>query len=107
MTETDYLRGILEPILDEPDKLSIAKTIDDMGVLLSVQCGKNDMGRIIGRQGATAKAIRTLMRIFGMLQSARINVKLLEPEGSSFRKRGELDDALSDFTSSKTITGTI
>jgi predicted RNA-binding protein YlqC (UPF0109 family) len=98
MTDVEYLTAILEPLLEEPQNLSVTRTVDDMGVLLTVQCGRNDMGRVIGKEGSTAKAVRCLMRIYGIKEDARINVKLLEPEGSIFRKKRDLDSAINNFT---------
>jgi hypothetical protein len=53
-----------------------------MGVLLTLSVNKDDMGKVIGRSGATAKAIRTVLRIVGMKNDARVNLKIEEPEGS-------------------------
>ena len=53
-----------------------------MGVLLTLCVHKDDMGKIIGRSGATAKAIRTILRVVGMKNDARVNLKIEEPEGS-------------------------
>lgn len=52
-----------------------------MGVLLTLDVHAEDMGKVIGRKGATAKAIRTLLRVVGMKNYARVNMKILEPEG--------------------------
>lgn len=105
MSDTAYLTGILEPLLDEPQKLVVSRRTDEMGVLFTVQCGKDDMGRVIGKEGATANAIRALLRIYGAKNNERINMKLLEPEGFPQRKKRELHEVLSDFTNSKTISG--
>jgi len=104
MTDVEYLTSILKPLVDVPSELVITRTVDDMGVLLTVKCGRDDMGRVIGRSGATAKAIRTVLRVFGTRVDARINMKLLEPEGKITRTSATLDDAISHFTSSKTVS---
>jgi hypothetical protein len=55
--------------------------VDEMGVLLTLEVGAVDMGKIIGRQGNTAKAIRTLLRVVGMKNNSRVNLKINEPIG--------------------------
>jgi hypothetical protein len=55
--------------------------VDEMGVLLSLRVNPDDMGQIVGRQGSTARAIRTLVRIIGLKNHARVNLKIEEPEG--------------------------
>lgn len=82
MPHSDYLVAILSPLLSEPQSLSITQTQDELGVLLSVQVSKPDMGVVIGKEGATAKALRQLIKTYGMLNRARVNMKILEPEVS-------------------------
>jgi len=53
------------------------------GVLLEVKVNQEDMGLLIGRSGSTAKAIRTLARIIGIRNNARVNLRIVEPEGST------------------------
>ena len=77
----DYLEYLVKGLVDNPDEVKVEKTIDEMGVLLSLEVNSADMGQIIGRQGATAKAIRTLVRVCGMKTQARVNVKINEPTG--------------------------
>jgi hypothetical protein len=57
--------------------------VDEMGVLITLDVDGGDMGKIIGRDGATAKALRTLLRVVGMKNNARVNLKINEPEGRS------------------------
>ena len=52
--------------------------VDDLGVLLTVQCAQEDMGKIIGKSGQTAKAIRILLRIIGSKTNERVNMKILD-----------------------------
>ncbi len=76
----DYLEYIVKGLVDKPDDVKVVKTIDDMGVLLTLGVNPEDMGQVIGRQGATAKAMRTLIRVCGMKTQARVNVKISEPD---------------------------
>lgn len=87
MKASEYLSGILQPLLSHPEDLKITETRDDMGVLLSVDVNKVDMGVIIGKQGETAKAIRLLARVMGGKLTARVSVKINEPEGSLYRPK--------------------
>ena len=60
-----------------------------MGVLITLDVAGGDMGKIIGRDGATAKALRTLLRVVGMKNNARVNLKINEPEGREPRMERE------------------
>lgn len=75
----NFLETIVKGIVENPDDVAVVKTVDDMGVLLTLDVNPADMGQVIGRQGATAKAIRTLVRVCGMQSQARVNVRINEP----------------------------
>lgn len=79
--DQDFVEYIVKAIVTEPEKVVVDRTIDEMGVLISLQVGAEDMGKIIGKEGRTAKAIRTLLRVVGAKENARVNLKILEPEG--------------------------
>ena len=84
MAEEKYqelLEYIVKGLVDHPDDVSIDHKVDEMGVLLTLKVHPEDMGQIIGRQGSTARAIRTLVRIAGLKAQARVNLKIEEPEG--------------------------
>ena len=78
---------LVKALVDNPDDVKINRVVDEMGVLLTLSVNAADMGKVIGRSGATAKAIRTILRIVGMKNDARVNLKIEEPEGS---ERGEM-----------------
>jgi len=94
-----YLEAIIKPIVASPDAVEVDRRVDEMGVLLTLKVDRADMGNIIGRQGSTAKAIRTLLRIVGAKNNARVNLKIEEPEGSTrgHRDTGGVDDVISDL----------
>lgn len=75
------LETVVKALVDNPDEVQVERKVDEMGVLLSLKVHKDDMGAVVGRQGATARAIRTLVRIIGMKNNARVNLKIEEPEG--------------------------
>jgi len=77
-----FLEYVVKALVDNPADVKIVRTLDEMGVLLTLTVHKDDMGKVIGRSGATAKAIRTILRVVGMKNDARVNLKIEEPEGS-------------------------
>lgn len=74
-----FLKYILAEIVDYPEQIRIERSVDEMGVLLTVHGNKSDMGKIIGRSGQTAAALRVLLRIVGSKINARVNMKVAEP----------------------------
>ncbi len=83
--DQDFLEFVVRALVDNPDSVAVNRTVDEMGVLLTLDVHKDDMGKIIGRAGNTAKAIRTLLRVVGMKNDARVNLKINEPEGGAPR----------------------
>ncbi|MES2315567.1 MAG: KH domain-containing protein [Patescibacteria group bacterium] len=78
-----FLEYVVKALVDNPNDVKIDRTVDEMGVLITLTVNPADMGKIIGRMGNTAKAIRTLLRIIGMKNNARVNLKINEPEGGT------------------------
>lgn len=76
-----FLEYVIKALVDNPDQVKVARTVDEMGVLLTLEVSAADMGKIIGRQGNTAKSIRTLLRVVGMKNNSRVNLKINEPVG--------------------------
>ncbi len=72
---------VVKGLVEHPDAVKIGRTVDEMGVLLTLDLHAEDMGKVIGRSGNTAKAIRTLLRVVGMKHNARVNLKINEPPG--------------------------
>ena len=72
-------------IVDNPNAIVIDTKNDEMGILFSVHVAPEDMGRIIGKQGRTASAIRELLNVMGYKARAHLAFKLEEPEGSQYR----------------------
>ncbi len=100
--DKEFLEYIVKGLVDNPEDVKVDRTVDEMGVLLSLKVNPEDMGQIVGRGGATAKAIRSLVRIVGLKNHARVNLKIEEPEGgraprtrerpSKTSQGGELED---------------
>lgn len=83
VSDQEFLEKLVKSIVDHPDDVKIDRKVDEMGVLLTLHVNATDMGQVVGRQGVTAKAIRTLLRIIGVKNNARVNLKIEEPEGST------------------------
>jgi len=83
--DQEFLEFVVKSIVNSPDDVKINRTVDEMGVLLNLKVNPEDMGQIIGRQGSTARAIRTILRVIGVRNNARINLKIEEPEGGRVR----------------------
>ena len=80
--DQEFLEVMAKAIVSNPDKVSVERTVDEMGVLLTLKIDQSDMGYIIGRRGQTAQALRTLLKIVGAKNNARVNLKIYEPEGA-------------------------
>jgi len=78
-----FLEYVIKALVDHPEDVKIERKVDEMGVLLSLKVNPADMGQVIGRGGATARAIRSLVRIVGLKNHARVNLKIEEPEAAS------------------------
>ncbi|AKM84109.1 TPA: RNA-binding protein [Candidatus Campbellbacteria bacterium] len=79
--DQEFLEFVVKSLVDEPSTVKVERKVDEMGVLMTLDVAPGDMGKIIGRSGNTAKAIRTLLRVVGMKNNARVNLKINEPEG--------------------------
>lgn len=81
--DQEFVEYVVKAIVNHPDDVRVDRKVDEMGVLLTLKVNPEDMGTLIGRAGSTAKAIRTLTRIVGLRNNARVNLKIEEPEGGS------------------------
>lgn len=100
-SDKDFLEFIVKTLVDHPSDVKVDRKVDEMGVLLSLKVHPEDMGQIIGREGSTARSIRSLVRIVGLKNHARVNLKIEEPEGGSPRRgaaeKGGADKDLEDL----------
>jgi len=81
--DQEFLEYLIKALVDHPEDVKIDRKVDEMGVLLSLKVNPEDMGQIIGKEGSTARSIRSLVRIVGLKNHARVNLKIEEPEGST------------------------
>lgn len=98
MTDQEYVEAIVKPIVDNPDDVVTTRALDERGVLISLSVNPADMGKVIGREGRTAKAVRSLLRVFGARSDARINLKIVEPDGGEVK----LDESAKPAKAAKT-----
>lgn len=80
--DQEFVEYVVRAIVGHPDDVRTERTIDERGVLITLHINQEDMGYVIGRQGQTARSIRTLLKIVGAKNNARVNLKIYEPEGS-------------------------
>ncbi len=95
--DKEFLEFLVKALVDHPEDVKIDRKVDEMGVLLSLKVNSEDMGQIIGKEGSTARAIRSLVRIIGLKNNARVNLKIEEPEGgrgpqTQAKKSESIDD---------------
>ena len=95
--DEQFLDFLVKSIVDHPDDVKVERKVDEMGVLLTLKVNSLDMGQVVGRKGSTAQAIRSLLRIVGVKNNARVNLKILEPEGSTRAPRSDVDRAVDDL----------
>lgn len=97
--DQEFLDFVVKALVDTPDAVKTDRKVDEMGVLLTLTVDPADMGKIIGRAGQTAKAIRSLLRVVGIKNNARVNLKIEEPEGGRGPRhaRSEVDEVVEDL----------
>ena len=95
--DQQFVEYIVKTLVNNPDKVTIDRTIDEKGVLLSLEVDPEDVGRIIGRRGATAQSIRTLLRALGTKNDARYNLKIVNNDDyEPAEKKAEAPEADDD-----------
>jgi len=82
MEDQKFVEAIIKAIVANPNDVRVDRTVDERGVLLSVNVNPSDIGYVIGKRGQTVNAVRTLAKIVGAKNNARVNLKIIEPEGS-------------------------
>lgn len=98
MQDKEFVLYVVKQIVDHPDQVSVDRTVDEMGVLITLKVAKEDMGKVIGKSGQTAKSIRILLRVIGSKNNARVNLKIVEPDGTvvggGSNNSANIDDSL-------------
>lgn len=94
--DQQFVEYIVKTLVNNPDNVKIERQIDEKGVLLSLSVDPEDVGRVIGRRGATAQSIRTLLRALGTKNDARYNLKIVNTDGERVGTISS-DDAGNDY----------
>ena len=100
--DQQFVEYIVKTLVNNPDKVTIDRTIDEKGVLLSLEVDPEDVGRIIGRRGATAQSIRTLLRALGTKNDARYNLKIVNNDGYEGAPKPASESTADDSFASET-----
>ena len=98
--DQQFVEYVVKSLVENPDAVKVERSVDDMGVLLELTVDPNDVGKVIGKAGATAKSIRTLLRVLGARSDERVNLKIVEPEGSERPERPVREEAPAEEVSS-------
>lgn len=91
--DQELLEFIVKSIASNPGAVKVERKVDEMGVLLSLKVDPSDMAQIIGREGSMAKALRTILKVAGAKNKARVNLRIEEPEGSLWVRREVSSDS--------------
>jgi predicted RNA-binding protein YlqC (UPF0109 family) len=111
--DQQFVEFVVKSLVNNPDAVQIERRIDEKGVLLELTVDPEDLGRVIGKRGATAQSLRTLLRALGTKNEARYNLKIVDvdrPESergissSSSVATGVTDDASDDSAASVATT---
>lgn len=90
--DRDFIEYVVKQLVSKPDAVKVTRTVDEMGVLISLEVDKEDMGKVIGKSGQTAKALRVLLRVIGSKNNARVNLKILEPGGVEIGAEAKVEE---------------
>ena len=87
--DQQFVEYIVKTLVNNPEKVAVDRKIDEKGVLLSLTVDPSDVGRVIGKRGVTAQAIRVLLRALGTKQDARFNLKIVNTDDNWTPARAE------------------
>ncbi len=98
--DQQFVEYIVKTLVSSPEKVVVDREIDERGVLLSLSVDPEDVGRVIGKRGATAQSIRTLLRVLGTKNGARYNLKVVntDEEGGYAPREAKNDGAGAEVT---------
>lgn len=99
--DQQFVEFVVKSLVANPDAVEVTRRIDEKGVLLELTVDPDDLGRVIGKRGATAQSIRTLLRALGTKNDARYNLKIVDngTDGSQSGNDDSTDDASDDTAS--------
>jgi predicted RNA-binding protein YlqC (UPF0109 family) len=76
--DQQFVEYVVKSLVSKPDEVKVERRIDEKGVLLELTVDPEDLGRVIGKRGATAQSLRTLLRALGTKNDARYNLKIVD-----------------------------
>ena len=98
--DVQFVEFIVKSLVGNPDAVQIDRRVDEKGVLLELTVDPEDMGRVIGKRGATAQSIRSLLRALGTKNDARYNLKIVDNGvGSTSRSNDDDDEDVTEESS--------
>ncbi|HEY5667586.1 MAG TPA: KH domain-containing protein [Candidatus Saccharimonadales bacterium] len=108
--DQQFVEFIVKSLVSNPEAVSVERRIDEKGVLLELTVDPEDLGRVIGKRGATAQSLRTLLRALGTKNDARYNLKIVDngvdggsASSSSDGNGSSSDDSYGDDYSSSSV----
>ena len=104
MIEQQFVEYVVKQLVDNPDHVSVTRTEDDRGVLLELTVDPADLGRVIGRHGATAQSLRSLLRALGMKNDSRYNLKIVDTDKVDDATTTENDESVDTVENANTET---
>jgi hypothetical protein len=99
--DQQFIEFVVKSLVGNPDAVEVTRRIDEKGVLLELTVDPEDLGRVIGKRGATAQSLRTLLRALGTKNDARYNLKIID-NGAEASADGESATAPSDAPAKRT-----
>lgn len=99
-TAAECLKAIVTLLVDKPEQVKIEESSDEMGVLFRLHVAQEDMGKVIGKAGNTAKALRSIIRVVGMKNGARVSLRIEDPNQENEKHERQdkgLDESLNDL----------
>src|SRR6185437_10625264 len=97
--DQQFIEFVVKSLVSKPDAVLVERRIDEKGVLLELTVDPEDLGRVIGKRGATAQSLRTLLRALGTKNDARYNLKIVDNgEGGHGHSEGHRSERRDDGT---------
>jgi predicted RNA-binding protein YlqC (UPF0109 family) len=94
--DKEFVEYIVKALVNHPEAVVVTRSVDEMGVLLELTVDPEDMGKVIGKAGATAKSLRTLLRVLASRSESRVNLKIVEPQDGESAQSDKRSDESSD-----------
>lgn len=104
--DQEFVEYVVGSIVDNPKEVTTERIVDEMGTLISLHVHADDMSTIIGKEGRTAKALRTILRVLGAKHNERINLKIIEPEGGRGFNPRDKEEAATDMDTAEATAAT-